>query len=95
MICCSMRSKGCCRPKKVKGSKPFKGFPAFLGIPGILMGFDPFSEDLRRIFSKTEQEKINDNVYYAERPLNGDFPDCPNCPVFGSWRDNRVDITNP
>jgi hypothetical protein len=53
------------------------------------------NEDLRRIFSETEQEKINDNVYYTERLLNGDLPDCPNYPVFGSWRDNRVDITNP
>ncbi|MCU7806147.1 MAG: hypothetical protein KZQ96_23485 [Candidatus Thiodiazotropha sp. (ex Lucinoma borealis)] len=53
------------------------------------------NDDLRRIFSETEQEKIEGNVYYAERPLNGGFPDCPHCPVFGSWRDHRVDITNP
>ncbi|MEW7996631.1 MAG: DUF6531 domain-containing protein, partial [Candidatus Thiodiazotropha endolucinida] len=53
------------------------------------------NDRLREIFSMTEQEKIDNNVHYAERPLNGGLPDCPLCPVFGSWRNHRVDITNP
>ncbi|MCU7866120.1 MAG: RHS repeat-associated core domain-containing protein, partial [Candidatus Thiodiazotropha sp. (ex Lucinoma borealis)] len=53
------------------------------------------NDRLRDIFTATEQGKIENNVYYAERPLNGTAPDCPLCPVFGTWRDHRVDITNP
>ncbi|MCU7842127.1 MAG: hypothetical protein KZQ94_22495 [Candidatus Thiodiazotropha sp. (ex Troendleina suluensis)] len=53
------------------------------------------NEMLRRIYAANEQQKEGLNVYYAERPLNGTTSDCPLCPVFATWRDHRVDITNP
>lgn len=36
------------------------------------------NEMLRRIYAANEQQKEGLNVYYAERPLNGTTPDCPN-----------------
>ena len=51
---------------------------------------------LREIFAATEAQKAVMNVYYAERPLNpSEAPNCPFCPVFGSWKDELVDIANP